>query len=107
MKDVNFMEIIRQTWTFNLSVFLIYFVTLGVFPAIPVLTVTTSENETWQKYFIPIGCFLLYNVCDLLGRVVAGFIKWPRPTWAGSLFTLALTVARTAFIPLFLFCNVR
>ena len=104
---VNFKDIIRKTWIFNLSVFLNFFVTLGVFPSYHSLAETTSSNQTWQKYFVPVACFLVFNVCDLLGRMVAHWVKWPKPSFSGSIITLVLSLARFSFIPLLLFCNIR
>jgi len=103
---VNFKDIIRKTWIFNLSVFLNFFVTLGVFPSYHSLAETTSSNQTWQKYFVPVACFLVFNVCDLLGRMVAHWVKWPKPSFSGSIITLVLSLARFSFIPLLLFCNI-
>ena len=37
----------------------------------------------------------------------AHWVSWPRPSWAGSLVTLAMAALRLAFIPLLLFCNIR
>ena len=105
--NVNFNLIIKRTWIFNLALFINFFVTLGVFPSIPSLAMTTSDSETWGKYFVPVGCFFLFNVCDLIGRIVAGFVKWPKATKTGSLFILLLAICRLAFIPLFIFCYVR
>ena len=59
------------------------------------------------RYFVPVGCFLVFNICDLLGRLLAQVTAWPAPSWSGSLVTLALSLARLAFIPLLLFCNIR
>ena len=104
---VKLTDIIKETWTFNLAVFLNFLVTLGVFPTFHSLAQTTSSNEEWQKYFVPVGCFLVFNVCDLLGRILAHWICWPRASWSGSIITLVFSLARFAFIPLFVFCNVR
>ena len=59
------------------------------------------------RYFVPVGCFLVFNVCDLLGRLLAQVTSWPTPTWPGSLITLGFAILRLAFIPLLLFCNIR
>ena len=106
-EKVDFKAVIKSTWIFNLAAFLNFFVTLGVFPSIPSLAESTSSNKSWQKYFVPVGCFFLFNVCDLLGRMFAGFLKWPKATRTGSILVLVLAISRLAFIPLFMFCNVR
>lgn len=104
--SVDFKTVLRSTWTFNLAVFLNFLVTLGVFPSYHSLAQTTSSDPTWQRYFVPVGCFLVFNVCDLLGRLLAQWSSWPAPTWSGSLITLVLSFLRLAFIPLLLFCNI-
>ena len=42
-------EVISSTWTFNLAVFINFFVTLGVYPSYFTLAETTSSNTTWDK----------------------------------------------------------
>ena len=42
-------EVISSTWTFNLAVFINFFVTLGVYPSYFTLAETTSTNTTWDK----------------------------------------------------------
>ena len=59
-----------------------------------------------NKFFIPVGCFLLFNIGDFVGRMLASVIQWPKANHMGSIIILGLAVARVAFIPLFLFCNV-
>ena len=63
-------------------------------------------HQTWTEFFVPIGGFLIFNLGDLAGRMVAGLVKWPSSSRTGSTLTLLLALARTAFIPLLLFCNV-
>ena len=52
------------------------------------------------------GGFFIFNLCDLLGRTLAGLTKWPGSSRTGSLLTFLLSLARLAFIPLLLFCNI-
>ena len=40
---------ISSTWTFNLAVFINFFVTLGVYPSYFTLAETTSTNTSWDK----------------------------------------------------------
>lgn len=98
--------IFKQIWVWIVSVFICFLVTLAAFPAITVLVKSSDTETEWgTKYFIPVACFLVFNVGDFLGRMLAGIVQWPKSTHCGSLFILALSVARIAFIPLFLFCN--
>ena len=106
MPAVNHVQIVKHTWSFNLSIFLVYFVTMGFYPAIHISAETTSKNETWQKYFLPVGAFLLYNCCDFLGRTLAAYFKWPGPSKTGGLICLTISCLRIGFIPLLMFCNI-
>ncbi|XP_072031388.1 equilibrative nucleoside transporter 3-like [Amphiura filiformis] len=69
-----------------------------------VMVAPTSENMApfMQKFFIPITCFLLFNVCDFLGSCVPAWVKWP-----SAKYTWILTTARILFYPIFLFSNYR
>ena len=65
------------------------------------------QGYTWNdKYFTPVGCFLLFNVGNYIGIVMASIVKWPNATKLGSLILLCLSILRFGFIPFFFFCNV-
>ena len=85
-------------------------VCLAVFPSITAQVVSMGsgkDGSEWNnKYFIPVGCFLLFNIGDFVGRMLASVIQWPKANHMGSIIILGLALARVAFIPLFLFCNV-
>lgn len=96
----------KQIWIWILSVFICFFGTLAVTPSITVLVRSTSSGNTWSDtFFIPIGCFLLFNVGDYGGRILAGLNKFNWATRFGSLCLLVLSLMKLAFIPLFLYCN--
>ena len=100
------LAIVQRIWIWILTVFICFFGTLVVFPAITVLVKSTgSENEWSDKYFIPVGCFLLFNCGDFAGRTLAGLIKIDWATHLGSLCLLGLSVVKLIFVPLFLFSN--
>ena len=63
----------------------------------------TSEWNT--KYFIPVGCFLLFSIAEFSGSATANLTKWPKNTQSGSICILILALFRLGFVPLFLFCN--
>ena len=65
-----------------------------------------GQGYSWNdKYFTPVGCFLLFNVGDYVGIMLASIIKWPKSTKTGSMVVLLVSVSRLAFIPILLFCN--
>lgn len=124
--DVDFQQpakvspwiVFKTIWMYALSVFLIFTVTLACFPAITAQVESSSlpprderkgineEDYEWGlKFFIPVACFVLFNVGDWLGRFFAEMFQWPKPGRFGMIFVLIFTLARLAFIPLFLFSN--
>ena len=108
LQKMSSLAIVQRIWVWIISVFICFFVTLAVFPAITVLVQSTTSGNQWSdKYFIPVGCFLVFNIGDYVGRMMASIIKWPQATHGGSLIVLIISLLRIAFIPLFLLCNAR
>ena len=108
LKTVSVTRILAKIKIEAVTVFVIYLVTLGLFPAVLVLVESANINSSsaglWEtKYFVPVACFLFYNVGDYFGRIVTGFGLAPKIC---SKFALVLSVARLAFIPLLLLCNI-
>ena len=100
------LAIVQRIWVWIVAVFLTFLVCLAVFPSITAQVQSTASKSAWSTtYFIPVGCFLLFNVGDYIGRMLASFVQWPKATYTGSLIILGLAVVRIGFIPLFLFCN--
>jgi len=84
-----------------LNVFMIFFVTLSIFPAVHAKVASCGQLH-WltDKYFSPVTCFLTFNVCAMLGNLIPNWITVPSPS------RLWIPVfARVLFIPFFLFCN--
>ena len=80
-KTVSVAAVLARIRTEAATVFIIYLVTLGLFPAVTVLVESegAAEGGVWAtKYFVPVACFLLYNLGDYLGRLVAGSGLHPR-----------------------------
>nr|XP_020671674.1 LOW QUALITY PROTEIN: equilibrative nucleoside transporter 2 [Pogona vitticeps] len=92
-----------QIWQLALCIVVVFSVTLSVFPAITASVASTSENETWGKFFTPVCCFLLFNVMDWLGRSATSYFLWPEKLL--RLIPVAVGL-RLLFIPLLLLCNV-
>ncbi|KAF4013431.1 hypothetical protein G4228_005079 [Cervus hanglu yarkandensis] len=57
-----------------------------------------------KDYFIPVSCFLTFNVFDWLGRSLTAITMWPGKD---SYWLPSLVLARLAFVPLLLLCNVQ
>ena len=105
-KTVSVAAVLAKIRTEAATVFIIYLVTLGLFPAVTVLVESegAAEGGVWaSKYFVPVACFLLYNLGDYLGRLVAGSGLHPR---LSSRAALLLACVRAGLVPLLLVCNI-
>merc|ERR1719282_616678 len=105
---VNPFQVLIQISPYAAAVLLCFTVTLGCFPTITARVVSTMPKDSaWAgTFYIPVACFLLFNIGDYVGRFLAGLIMIPKPSKAGSWITLGLSILRFVFLPLFLFCNV-
>uniref|UniRef100_A0A0K2TVN0 Uncharacterized protein n=2 Tax=Lepeophtheirus salmonis TaxID=72036 RepID=A0A0K2TVN0_LEPSM len=104
---VNPLLVLKEIWVYALSVFLVFVVTLGCFPGITAAIKSTGSGTWSTKFFVPVTCFLTFNVGDFIGRSLAEVLHFPKPHLRGSSwYILMAAVLRVIFIPLFLFCNV-
>ncbi|XP_017316844.1 equilibrative nucleoside transporter 2 isoform X3 [Ictalurus punctatus] len=97
------LEVLKKIWVMAFCITSVFTVTLAVFPAVTVDVKTVYEGK-WENYFIPVCCFLLFNVMDWIGRSITSHVRWPSKE--SRLFP-ALVVSRVLFIPLLMFCNVQ
>ncbi|XP_030383902.1 equilibrative nucleoside transporter 1 [Scaptodrosophila lebanonensis] len=94
-------QIIKEAFPQLLNIFLIFFVTLSVFPAVHSdIKRSTAEFPISDEYFTLITCFLTFNLFAMLGSLTTSWVQWPKPK-----YLVVPVVLRIAFIPLFLFCN--
>ena len=102
----NPLLILARIALYGASVFLVFTVTLGCFPAITMLVQSTGvmqcsapsvtqtdlyiisslilllqdPESSWSTdYFVPVVCFVLFNVGDWIGRILAERLTWPKP----------------------------
>ncbi|XP_061766493.1 equilibrative nucleoside transporter 3 [Nerophis ophidion] len=97
--------ILRKTWVLGLSVFSVFCVSILVFPAVSsgIQSVNKDSGSPWTTtYFVPLTCFLLYNVADFCGRQATVWLQVPGPA---SRVLPALVLCRSALVPLIIFCN--
>ncbi|CAG6016673.1 unnamed protein product [Menidia menidia] len=103
--SVSVFAIFKQIWVMALSVCFIFTVTIGTFPSVTVdVKSTVAAGGTWDTYFIPVSCFLLFNVMDWAGRSLTAVCMWPG---RDSIWLPILVGLRVVFIPLFMLCNVE
>ncbi|KAG5671462.1 hypothetical protein PVAND_001657 [Polypedilum vanderplanki] len=96
--------IFKKSFPQLFNVFIIFFVTLSVFPTVH-SDIKSISNEPFfgfvpVKMFTPITCFLTFNVFAMLGSLTTSWIQWPSPK-----YLVWPVLLRLLFIPLFLFCN--
>ncbi|KAL3066189.1 hypothetical protein OYC64_016189 [Pagothenia borchgrevinki] len=104
-QDVSIIKIFKKIWLLALSVCFTFTVTIGTFPAITADTKSTlARGSVWERYFIPVSCFLLFNLSDWAGRTLTAFCMWPR---SDSRILPVSIVCRLVFPPLFMLCNVQ
>ena len=105
-EKINVTQIAKQIWVWIAAVFLTFVVTLACFPAVTALVQSESSNAAWANtYFLPVGCFLVFNIGDFAGRILQSVVQLPRATVTGGWVVLAMATARLSFLPLFLLCN--
>jgi len=101
--------VMLQISLYAAAVFITFLVTLGCFPAVTMQVKSTLDKDTaWAStFYIPVACFLLFNVGDYVGRFLAGLVQWPKPGKVGGCICLVLALARFVFVPLFVLCNIE
>ncbi|KAI1886377.1 hypothetical protein AGOR_G00213390 [Albula goreensis] len=97
-------NIFKQIWVMALSVCFIFAITIGTFPTVTVEVRSIVKKGLWVEYFIPVSCFLIFNVMDWAGRSLTALCMWPGKD---SKMLPILVVLRVVFVPLFMLCNVQ
>ncbi|XP_071334171.1 equilibrative nucleoside transporter 2-like isoform X2 [Trachinotus anak] len=96
-------EVFKKIWVMAFCVTFVFTVTLSVFPAVTA-DVKTIFPGKWERFFLSVCCFLMFNINDWFGRTITTFIRWPSKE--SRLFP-ALVISRVVFIPLLMLCNVQ
>lgn len=96
----------RHTKFYMASLIIVFGTTAMVYPGLMSLIAAENSNgqtgSAWNEmYFVPVITFLVANICDLTGRILATKIKKPE---RGSVI-LAMAIVRLGFIPIMMFCN--
>lgn len=107
IQPLSYMRVLRKVWVYGAAVWMVFLVSLSLFPAITVLI--ESENKghghAWNdKYFVTVVTYLIYGIADYLSRVISGRLLWPRNSAPALLMMSAL---RIIFVPLLIFCNAQ
>lgn len=98
---VPYFYIFKKAFPQLFNVFMVFFVTLAVFPAVLAETCRTEENFPLSpKYFQAVTCFLTFNLFAMFGNMLPGLFKWPGPR-----FLCIPVLFRLFLIPAFLLCH--
>lgn len=72
--------IFKQSFPQLFNVFMIFFVTLSVFPTVHSDIKSNSKDKLFgiisERYFTPVTCFLTFNVFAMLGSLTTSWIQW-------------------------------
>ncbi|KAH8260087.1 equilibrative nucleoside transporter 1 [Drosophila bipectinata] len=99
--NVPYWQIFKKASPQLLNIYLTFFVTLGVFPAVQ-SNIHRSDPDFIidSDRFVLVTCFLTFNVFAMLGSLTTSWVQWPKPR-----FLWLPVVLRLAFLPLFIMCN--
>jgi len=100
---IPYWYIFKRAFPQLLNVFLIFFVTLSVFPTV-LADIKPVDKEFFisNDYFSAVLCFLTFNGTAMLGNLLPNFFLRPLPT---PRWLWLPVVLRFAFIPFFVLCN--
>ncbi|CAG9819631.1 unnamed protein product [Phaedon cochleariae] len=96
--------ILRKMWGYGFSVFVIFAISLAVYPGVTVLVESEGKGHgnRWNDvYFVPTITYLLFSLGDYVGRIISVKIMKPK----NVTLIILLSLARFIFIPLLLLCN--
>ena len=99
--------ILAKCWTYLLAGYINYSTTLIIFPALTSTVESMSKTQWSKRFFTPVAVVLLFNACDLVGRILATYISWPKRTLFGKYGFLVICIIRTSLIPLFMYSNAK
>ncbi|KAK0086469.1 hypothetical protein PV325_003128 [Microctonus aethiopoides] len=94
-------KIFKQCSPQLLNIFLVFFVTLALFPDVHSSIARSDPDFIVPEYiYMSVMCFLTFNIFAVLGSSIASYVQWPSKKW------LIIPVAlRLLYIPLFLLCK--
>lgn len=100
---VPYWKIFKAAFPQLFNVFMIFFVTLCIFPAVhsDILSITPESIPAFiREDFTMLTCFLTFNIFAMIGSLLSSWFTTPsrKYLWIPVLL-------RVLFIPLFLFCN--
>uniref|UniRef100_A0A8C9P087 Solute carrier family 29 member 1 (Augustine blood group) n=1 Tax=Spermophilus dauricus TaxID=99837 RepID=A0A8C9P087_SPEDA len=76
-RNPSIRAILKNISVLALSVCFNFTVTIGLFPAVTAeVKSSIAGTSAWGDYFIPVSCFLTFNIFDWLGRSLTAVFMW-------------------------------
>ena len=95
-------NVFKKCWPQCLNVFLTFYVTLALFPAVLADIKPFTKGEVADKYFVSFATFFLFNASAMGGNLISGCTTWP-----GKDRVWIIVLLRFLFVPYFLYCNFK
>lgn len=95
----TYLFILGRIWLQLVNLILIYGVSLSIFPAVAA-RVPSVDGILSPTYYLPVFCFLFFNLFATVGNFTAQYVQWPSAQWL-----IIVAVVRLVFVPFFLYCN--
>ena len=70
-------RLLRALWRQCAAICLVYAVTIAIFPSLTSSISSVSPHCEWRQLFVPLG-FVLFNLCDTVGRNLPCTVCRPR-----------------------------
>ncbi|XP_073949536.1 equilibrative nucleoside transporter 1 [Choristoneura fumiferana] len=103
-REVSMLLVMKKVWVYAFSIFAVFAISMAVYPAVTVLVEShpVTKGTDWNNiFFVPVVNYLIFNVGDYSGRLVAGFLLRPLNKW---LIAVA-SVLRVIGVPMLMLCN--
>lgn len=76
---VSYKRILKRIWPYGLSIFLVFVISMAVYPAVTVLVESQDKGRgyAWNDiYFVPVVTYLTFSCGDYIGRLLCGCLEW-------------------------------
>lgn len=102
----DLIAISRAIWPHLLSEFLVLGITFAVYPPLMVLVAPKNKDSLIisGELFLPVFCFLLFNINDLLGRLVGKWFPFPQ---SKPIYLIILSLSRLLLVFGLMVCNIH
>lgn len=76
-----YLTIFKQAFPQLFNVFMVFFVTLSIFPAVHSdIKISDPNFIIPEKLYVDVLCFLTFNFCAMVGSLTTSWLQWVRNT---------------------------